>query len=1023
MSKSNKPSQNPQRSQSEVPQTLHSFLSQGSASNNVRKGTNQKSENHTTVLRRKKSDSPLDSKQNSRNASNQTTSGTTSSSFETPRNQGTLVSTQKQIIQGQTNEEMKSQQEHKIINTEEITQEKQMETYQFTDEKTFFTPLKLKMKDDYKEEDQQKRTQEKTSECFFRTATIGNEETSIGIGDQTQLRGQEIETKKNKMGEDKKINEGYSLMEKEREIQNEVIKMYNEITIDYQSKELTKILEKGKKAFHHGKKKFEEGNVLIMSENYDKAKQKFYEGFDLYQKAMNAAKEIRAVKRVKEMSENHEVPLEEYKCISHLFETDEYNDLFNSEIFSLGYFVESAGQENESKESSIVEVEISSNYITMILSRTKTTSVPNFMMDLFNKEKEKENKMTEEDKVNVILENMGVIIYKIKLIYEQGKDKITFKVNTEEIRANFIKKTCESLQKKYGFTFDNSTEVEKIAEEYIAFVNEMTNLIQRESQIYDGSALTLNKLDKNSSMNLLRYVETIEDVVNFMMMNKKCLKIMKSMKYNPVSVSERTIGEFPQLEELHLYNEEDKVINGGNFKRIVDWRKHQYSEYLEMKLEERKKHENEMEFVDRMKFKCVELTRYEKEKYIEEEIYSEDDISFHDGCLEWRVKQNDITDRNVRRIPAGVTIVGEYCYANFNTRKKGHYENEINRIGISGGVRELGRGCFLLCTSLTGITIPSSIISIREGCFYGCSSLRELIIPHDYVEIKENIIGKCHSLTKLVLPRNWTLHGDRAFNNDVILLSIEIPKSLEIFGNKNVIIEPLTSYVIPERSKALGNACFHNCTSLTRIDGLERIKKFNQGCFMNCPSLKEEKIIRTMKKMSFLLDVDFINILEISINMKLDEVIYDNLILYGSHDENEINEMIDGRSNLLFLIEFNRKRIIAYCPDRIELPKSMSKKKRIETNGICFLYDIDKEKDLSEKMSMRQFAMTFFPKHNKRVMIFGDYDAVISKIGEESYVNQRSELFGSPDGEKETIFFVDSGDIRIKIGMMKPKHE
>lgn len=49
--------------------------------------------------------------------------------------------------------------------------------------------------------------------------------------------------------------------------------------------------------------------------------------------------------------------------------------------------------------------------------------------------------------------------------------------------------------------------------------------------------------------------------------------------------------------------------------------------------------------------------------------------------------------------------------------------------------------CFMDCTALTGITIPSGVTTLAADCFYNCKSLSSVTIPSGITEIKDSCFG------------------------------------------------------------------------------------------------------------------------------------------------------------------------------------------------------------------------------------------------------------------------------------------
>ena len=63
--------------------------------------------------------------------------------------------------------------------------------------------------------------------------------------------------------------------------------------------------------------------------------------------------------------------------------------------------------------------------------------------------------------------------------------------------------------------------------------------------------------------------------------------------------------------------------------------------------------------------------------------------------------------------------------------------------GASFTVTSLGDYCFIYCSSLTSITIPSSVTSLGEYCFEQCSSLTSITIPSSVTSLGTCCFSGC----------------------------------------------------------------------------------------------------------------------------------------------------------------------------------------------------------------------------------------------------------------------------------------
>ena len=89
-------------------------------------------------------------------------------------------------------------------------------------------------------------------------------------------------------------------------------------------------------------------------------------------------------------------------------------------------------------------------------------------------------------------------------------------------------------------------------------------------------------------------------------------------------------------------------------------------------------------------------------------------------------------------------------------------EYEISKIGIDGGITNIGSCAFVYCGSVTEMQFPDSIEEIGDYAFYRCISLVDLVLPKDLKTIGREAFAGCTAIEYINFPSVKTV-GDGAF--------------------------------------------------------------------------------------------------------------------------------------------------------------------------------------------------------------------------------------------------------------------
>lgn len=91
--------------------------------------------------------------------------------------------------------------------------------------------------------------------------------------------------------------------------------------------------------------------------------------------------------------------------------------------------------------------------------------------------------------------------------------------------------------------------------------------------------------------------------------------------------------------------------------------------------------------------------------------------------------------------------------------------SSVTNDGCSYTVTAIGSSAFMLCDSISTVTIPNTVTSIGGGAFANCSGLTTLPMGTSVISIDGGAFSGCTGLTSITIPPQITRVGDGAFAN------------------------------------------------------------------------------------------------------------------------------------------------------------------------------------------------------------------------------------------------------------------
>ena len=118
-----------------------------------------------------------------------------------------------------------------------------------------------------------------------------------------------------------------------------------------------------------------------------------------------------------------------------------------------------------------------------------------------------------------------------------------------------------------------------------------------------------------------------------------------------------------------------------------------------------------------------------------------------------------------------VTAIGDYAF---------RMCSEITSISIPQSVITIGRYAFTNCRSLRSVVLPDSVTELGQSAFYCCDALTTVTLSENLAAIPESLFWGCKELTSITIPENVTRIGSLAFGGCAKLRTANLPDGKRI---------------------------------------------------------------------------------------------------------------------------------------------------------------------------------------------------------------------------------------------------
>ena len=179
----------------------------------------------------------------------------------------------------------------------------------------------------------------------------------------------------------------------------------------------------------------------------------------------------------------------------------------------------------------------------------------------------------------------------------------------------------------------------------------------------------------------------------------------------------------------------------------------------------------------------------------------------------------------------------------------------LRSVSIPGTITNIGRASFAVCTNLTDVVIPHSVLQLESSVFEGCTSLASLTLSGNLTRLGRRAFHGCHSLTNVTIPASLAVMGDEVFEGCTRLTEIRVDALNSSFSSVDGVLLDNSQtmliqyppgkpgdYAIPDGVTAIADKAFYGSPMLLSVSMPNTVTNGGYASFAACSNLTSATI-------------------------------------------------------------------------------------------------------------------------------------------------------------------------------------